>query len=65
MTPEPVCVNPVFELEAAPEGGLTILRDGHKLGADSYAWDGHVLWLNATIVAPTELSVRLGITPAS
>jgi hypothetical protein len=64
LTPEPVCVNPVFELEAALEGGLTILRDGHKLGADSYARDGHALWLNATIVTPTELSKRLGITPS-
>jgi hypothetical protein len=60
LTPEPVCVNPIFELEAAPRGELTVMRDGRKLDPDGYAWDGRVLWVNATIVAPTELSLRLG-----
>jgi hypothetical protein len=50
-------VKPVLELLAIPRGDLKLTRDGHKLGAAGYAWDGRVLWLNATIVAPTEFEL--------
>jgi hypothetical protein len=63
LKPEPVCVNPVFELDGAPRGGLTIRRDGRSLKEDSYAWDGHVLWLDATIRSPAEMTLSFG--PAS
>jgi hypothetical protein len=58
LTPEPVCVNPVFELLAAPKGELTIKLNGRKVDLDRYAWDGQVLWLNGTIDAPTELKIE-------
>jgi hypothetical protein len=61
LKPEPVSVNPVFELEGAPKGKLTVTRDGRTLGGDSFAWDGHVLWLEATTSGPTEL--ELGFEP--
>ena len=57
LTPAPVCVNPVFELAAAPRGDVTIWLDGRKLASDHFAWDGRVLWLDATVVAPTELKL--------
>src|SRR4051812_4282110 len=60
LRPEPVCVNPVFELEGAPKGNLTVVLDGRGLASDSFAWDGHVLWLDATMTGPTELKLRFG-----
>jgi hypothetical protein len=53
-------VNPVFELEGAPKRCLTITRDQRKLGVEDYGWDGQVLWLDATIVAQTELGLTFG-----
>jgi hypothetical protein len=60
LKPEPVCVNPVFEFEGAPRGRPTISLDGGKVGDEAFAWDGHVLWLDATITGPEELVVRFG-----
>jgi hypothetical protein len=65
LTPEPVCVNPVFELTSAPGGELMVMRDGQNLGSDRYAWDGRVLWLNATIIAPTVFNVRFAALNAN
>jgi hypothetical protein len=58
LKPSPIAVNPVFELVGAPQGPLTLSRDGRRIGADSYAWDGKTLWLNATITSPTELRLE-------
>jgi hypothetical protein len=58
LIPVPVCVNPVFELVGAPNGKLSITRDGQALASDRFAWDGRTLWLDATIAAPTELKLE-------
>jgi hypothetical protein len=48
-------VNPVIELSGAPKGALTMKKNGRVLSLDSYAWDGHVLWINSLIDTSTEL----------
>lgn len=58
LRPEPVCVNPVFELEGAPKGKLAVMHDGRALPPEAFAWDGHVLWLDATIREPMSLNLR-------
>jgi hypothetical protein len=57
IKPQVVWVNPVIEISGAPKGALTIKRNGSVLSPASYAWDGHVLWLNALIDAPVELNL--------
>jgi hypothetical protein len=59
IKPGPPCVNPVFELTGAPKGAgaVAVTLDGRPLDPGRYAWDGRTLWLDATIEAPTELSV--------
>ncbi|HVW87797.1 MAG TPA: hypothetical protein VHB50_24095, partial [Bryobacteraceae bacterium] len=51
-------VNPVFELSDVPGKLASISRDGRPLAAGSYAWDGHTLWLNATIDKPARFDLR-------
>ena len=60
VKPRIECVNPVFELLGAPDGPLTITRDGARVGPDQYAWDGALFWLDATIEEPTELNLVFG-----
>ena len=48
MTPEPLCVNPVLELAAAPKELERVTLDGAALPPARYTWDGRVLWLDAT-----------------
>jgi hypothetical protein len=63
IKPGPACVNPVFELAGAPQGPVHVALGGRTLGAEQYAWDGHVLWLDATIETPTELSLKFKERP--
>lgn len=42
-------VNPVFEIETAPKHLVGITLDGKALQPESYAWDGAVLWIKASI----------------
>jgi hypothetical protein len=58
LHPTPICVNPVFELLGAPKGPLAVTRDGQRLAPELFAWDGRVLWLDATISTATELSIE-------
>jgi hypothetical protein len=58
LKPQPVCVNPALELVGAPKGMLVVTREGRTLERDQYAWDDRILWLNATIDAPTELRLE-------
>ena len=53
-------VNPVFEFESAPTGTMQATLDGRLLGAESYAWDGRTLWLDATITKPIQLRLSFG-----
>ena len=34
--------------------------EGRPLGAERYAWDGRILWLEATIERPTEFRITFG-----
>lgn len=58
LSPRTVCVNPVFELDAAPGGPLTVTRDGIKMSPDRFAWDGRTLWLDAMMEKPTEIGLE-------
>jgi hypothetical protein len=60
LRPEPICVNPVFEVEGATKENLAIMRDGRRVADDEFAWDGKVLWLDATIGGPTVLELSFG-----
>lgn len=42
-------MNPVFELEQAPGGEISVALDGKVLPPDRYAWDGRTLWVEASI----------------
>jgi hypothetical protein len=63
IKPSSPCVNPVFEFEGAPAGGARVILAGRPRDSSRYAWDGHTLWLDATIAAPTELGVTFGTSP--
>jgi hypothetical protein len=52
------CVDPVFEVEGKPGKLAKIALDGKPLDASRYAWDGRVLWINATINSPAALSLH-------
>jgi hypothetical protein len=58
IKPAAACVNPVFELAAAPKTLARVQLAGRTLDAGQYAWDGHTLWLDATIPQPTVLSLQ-------
>lgn len=55
LTPDGVTVNPVFELADALEDLRTVELDGLPLPQSSYAWDGHTLWLRASLHKPASL----------
>jgi hypothetical protein len=57
LKPEPVCVNPVIELEGAPSAGVHVALGDTPVGPGRFAWDGLTLWLDATIDKPTELRI--------
>jgi hypothetical protein len=60
LQPASPCVNPVFELAGAPRGEVNVTLDGHVLDGSHHAWDGHTLWLDATIKTPARLRVTFG-----
>jgi hypothetical protein len=62
IKPGPPCVNPVFELDGAPNGEARVSLGGQPLDPRRCAWDGRTLWIDATIAAPTELRIRFGAT---
>jgi hypothetical protein len=51
-------VNPVFELDDAPEGPLRVRLDGRPVAPDRVRWDGRVLWLDAAIPGAARLDLR-------
>ncbi len=57
IRPTAPCVNPVFEFAAAPPLLDCIELDGRPLSAETYAWDGRTLWLDATL--QREATLRL------
>jgi hypothetical protein len=58
LKPEGHCVNPVFELSAAPKALKAVQVDGKLLDAARYAWDGKTLWLDVTLSRPAELRLE-------
>ncbi len=58
IQPTACCVNPVFELEKAPPVLARIQLAGRPLKPREYAWDGHTLWLDATIRQKTLLRLE-------
>ncbi len=61
IKPATPCVNPVFEITGAPRGGIAVKLGNEVLAERRFAWDGHTLWLDATIKAPAELCVTFGL----
>ncbi|HBE42698.1 MAG TPA: hypothetical protein DDW27_16145 [Bacteroidales bacterium] len=57
IRPDRWCVNPVFELQNAPEQLQAVKLGGKTLQTDKYAWDGNIFWLNATIDQPVILEL--------
>ena len=57
IRPDIWCVNPVFELQNAPEKLQAVKLGGKTLQTDKYAWDGKIFWLNATINQPVILEL--------
>ena len=58
ITPSTSCVHPVFELQNAPKTLAVVELNGRPLAATEFAWDGHVLWLNATLRSATTLRLK-------
>ena len=57
IRPGPPCVNPVFELIDAPKTPAKFTLAGQTIDPKHVAWDGRTLWLDATIVIPTEIRI--------
>jgi hypothetical protein len=49
LTPEVYTMNPVFEIDGAPGKLVSVNVNSHRLDPDAYAWDGHALWMRASI----------------
>jgi hypothetical protein len=58
ITPSTPCVHPVFELHEAPKTLSRVKLNGRELNAADYAWDGRVLWLNATLRKQSQLRLE-------
>jgi hypothetical protein len=63
LTPNPVLVNPVLEVEEASEGPLAVSLDGRGLDPARFAWDGRRLWIEATLERPARLELVFGQRP--
>jgi len=63
LTPRPVCLNPVLEIEEAPEGPLEVTLDSRRLDPGKFAWDGRRLWLDATFERTARLDLVFGRVP--
>jgi hypothetical protein len=60
LRPTSVCVNPVFEIRKAPSRLVRVNLDESLLPSENYAWDGKILWLNATLNKPNKLRLDFG-----
>lgn len=55
-------LHPVFELDGAPAGSLRVALNGQPLAADRFAWDGRVLWIDATLARESQLKLSFEST---
>lgn len=59
LTPGRVCVNPVLEIVEWSGRSVEVWLDDRKLAAKDYAWDGRVLWIEATFSIATRLRIEI------
>ena len=59
LTPGKVCVNPVLEIAGRTGKSVEVWLNGRKLAPTEYAWDGRVLWIDATFAKATPLRIEL------
>jgi hypothetical protein len=52
------CVNPVLELTNVPGKLASLSLDDRALPLSDYSWDGHTLWVNATLDKSTRITLR-------
>jgi len=60
LTPSGWCVNPVLELEGAPQRLREVRQNGQRLDSERYRWDGAVLWLDARFDQPATFELEFG-----
>jgi hypothetical protein len=58
LKPTVRCINPVFELRSAPKVLRSVKIGERGLGPREFAWDGHILWINADIDTVTALHLE-------
>ena len=58
LQPNPVLVDPVFEIDNAPGELAEVLANGTGLPQQEYRWDGHVLWVHGTWNDSVKMSLR-------
>lgn len=58
LAPRDVCVNPVLELANAPKNLARVQLGERPLTAREYAWDGQTLWISATLLEATTLTLE-------
>lgn len=63
LKPTVRCVNPVFEFRAAPRNLRNVRVGDRPLASKEYAWDGHVLWVNAGFDDVTSLTLEFAKSP--
>src|SRR5262249_30222706 len=63
LKPTVRCVNPVFEFRAAPKNLRSVRVGDRPLASREYAWDGHVLWVNASFDDVTSLTLEFAKSP--
>ncbi|MFN8007383.1 MAG: hypothetical protein U0V70_10235 [Terriglobia bacterium] len=62
VKPSVRCINPVFELRSAPKVLRTVKVGERMLTGKEFAWDGHVLWIQADIATATPLQLEFAST---
>jgi len=63
IQPGRVCVNPVLELDGAPRVLRRVLLADCPLTPGQFAWDGRVLWIDATVTEETPVRLELAADP--
>ncbi|QEH33436.1 hypothetical protein OJF2_19380 [Aquisphaera giovannonii] len=65
LEPSVACVDPIFELDDAPRGALSVRRDGVPVPEADLAWDGRTLWLRGSFAARSRLDLHFESTTAT
>ena len=62
LKPTVRCINPVFELRSAPKVLRSVKIGDRGLSPKEFAWDGHVLWVNADIDTASALQLEFALS---